>query len=69
MTALRTYCKHDPIMVSKLLWMLQYLKEQPAAQDNYKACIQNEIITLEQAKKTFDSEMDIQMLDKQISNN
>ena len=68
MASLRTYCKQDPIMVEKLLWMLHYIKDQPAAQENYFEMINNEILTLvKQAKKSFDSDMDIQMLEKVIA--
>lgn len=67
MASLRTYCKHDPLMVEKLLWMLHYLKEQPAADESYVELINNEIHTLvEQAKISFDSDTDIRMLDKII---
>lgn len=60
MASLRTYCKHDPIMVEKLLWMLKYLERQPAAQENYHAVIKEEMETLlKQAKKAFDSNKDV----------
>lgn len=68
MASLRTYCKHDPVMVEKLLWMLDYLQKQPAAEDNYQKVIKEEMKTLlEQAKNSFDSEWDVSMIDKMIA--
>ena len=57
MSALRTYCKHDPIVVQKLLWMLSYLKQQPSENDSYQEAIEEEIgILLKDAN--FDSKVD-----------
>lgn len=68
MASLRTYCKHDPVMVEKLLWMLNYLQKQPAADDNYQKVIKEEMKTLlEQAKNSFDSEWDVSMIDKMVA--
>lgn len=68
MASLRTYCKHDPIMVEKLLWMLMYLQQQPAAEDNYQKVIKEEMKTLlEQAKNSFDSEWDVLTIDKMVA--
>ncbi|MBG44074.1 MAG: hypothetical protein CL530_08900 [Aequorivita sp.] len=68
MASLRTYCKHDPVMVEKLLWMLVYLQKQPAAEDNYITVIKGEMKTLlGQAKNSFDSEWDVSMIDKMIA--
>lgn len=68
MASLRTYCKHDPVMVEKLLWMMGYLQKQPVAEDTYRAVIMEEIKTLlEQAKNSFDSEADVSMIDKMIA--
>ena len=64
MASLRTYCKHDPIMVEKLLWMLKYLEKQPAAEDNYHAVIKDEMETLmKQAKLACDSEKDVDAIE------
>lgn len=43
MASLRTYCKHDPILVQKLMWMLNYLKKQPCMDDSYPEVIQQEL--------------------------
>ncbi len=60
MASLRTYCKHDPIMVEKLLWMLKYLQKQPAAKAYYQTVVDEEIKTLvKQAKNAFDSKKDV----------
>ena len=68
MASLRTYCKHDPVMVEKLLWMMVYLQKQPAAEDNYIAVIKEEMGTLlEQAKNSFDSEWDVSVIEKMIA--
>ncbi|KJJ37388.1 DUF2254 domain-containing protein [Aequorivita vladivostokensis] len=67
MASLRTYCKHDPIMVEKLLWMLIYLQQQPAAEDNYILAIKKEMETLvSQAKNSFDSNKDVSVIEKMI---
>lgn len=64
MASLRTYCKHDPIMVEKLLWMLKYLEKQPAAEENYHAVVKDEMETLlKQAKLAFDSEKDVDAIE------
>lgn len=63
MASLRTYCQHDPIMVKKLLWMLDYLKEQTAVDNKFVEAINTERRTLlEQAKDGLDSERDIKEL-------
>lgn len=68
MASLRTYCKHDPVMVEKMLWMLNYLQKQPAAEDNYQKVIKEEMKTLlEQAKNSFDSEWDVLTIDKMVA--
>jgi len=65
MAALRTYCSHDPLMVEKLIWMLEYLQEIEPAEDYYGAVIiEKKKTLLEQAKNSFKSERDIAMLAK-----
>ncbi|MEM0519408.1 MULTISPECIES: DUF2254 domain-containing protein [Aequorivita] len=65
MASLRTYCKHDPIMVSKLLWMLKYLQNQPAAEVNYHTQVSEEMETLlKQAKDSLESETDVAAIEK-----
>lgn len=59
MASLRTYCKHDPIMVQKLLWMLNYLEKQHTADQSYIKVIQKEVdILMSQIKNSLDSEED-----------
>lgn len=68
MASLRTYCKHDPIMVEKLLWMLEYIQKQPAAEENYHTIIKEEMQTLlKQAKQSMDSGKDVVAIDKMTS--
>ncbi|WP_194850627.1 DUF2254 domain-containing protein [Nonlabens antarcticus] len=57
MSSLRTYCKHDPIVVQKLLWMLSYLKQQPCEVDSYNESIEREISVL-MKDVNFDSPTD-----------
>lgn len=65
MASLRTYCSHDPIMVEKLLWMLEYLQKQPAAEQDYHEIIKVEMQTLlKQAKKSFELDKDFDAIDK-----
>ncbi|WP_203292895.1 DUF2254 domain-containing protein [Luteirhabdus pelagi] len=67
MASLRTYCKHDPIMVQKLLWMLCYLKDQEAYYDSYIENIKVEIKHLvKEAEGAFNSEHDKKRLQKYI---
>ncbi|GEQ86686.1 hypothetical protein ULMS_21940 [Patiriisocius marinistellae] len=63
MASLRTYCKHDPIIVQKLLWMLGYLLEQDAEEKAYFEIINAEIFALkEDAKTAFSNERDFQAI-------
>jgi uncharacterized membrane protein len=63
MASLRTYCKHDPIVVQKLIWMLDYLKKQPAVVTSYRKTVESELETLLE-NINFDSEKDKQRLKK-----
>ena len=59
MASLRTYCKHDPIMIQKLLWMLNYLEKQHTADQSYIKVIQKEVeILMAQIESSLDSEQD-----------
>lgn len=65
MSSLRTYCSHDPLMVQKLLWMLEYLQQINGAEEYYSGLVTEEKKTLiGQAKNSFKSEKDIEMLAK-----
>ncbi len=63
MASLRTYCKHDPIVVQKLVWMLKYLQDQPAADETYTVSINKEIKILID-DMDFDSIKDDRVLKK-----
>ncbi|WP_432411199.1 DUF2254 domain-containing protein [Rasiella sp. SM2506] len=60
MASLRTYCKHDPVLVEKLVWMLQYLAVQKVYKnENYKENIANEIqLLLKDAKSSLANKQD-----------
>ncbi len=65
MSSLRTYCKHDPIMVQKILWMLNYLRNQPAVEESYHASINEEIQTMiNETRKSLECERDILAISK-----
>lgn len=65
MASLRTYCVHDPIMVQKLFWMLQYLSKQPAVEPQYYEAIKTEMNTLfTAAKDSLKTEVDVQYIEK-----
>ncbi len=59
MASLRTYCKHDPIIVQKLIWMLKHLHSQDGCDSSYYISIKKEVETLvEEALEAFNSERD-----------
>ncbi len=63
MAALRTYCKHDPIIVQKLIWMLRYLENINAYKEEYKTVVKKELKNLvEDALASFESEQDAQKI-------
>ncbi len=65
MASLRTYCKHDPVLVAKLLWMLKYLEKQPVEDEDYISVIKSEMdLLIGQAKKALDCEADIKTLER-----
>lgn len=61
MASLRTYCKHDPIVMQKLIGMLRYLQDQPTTDDSYTVTINKELKVLID-DMDFDSEKDEQVL-------
>ncbi len=60
MASLRTYCKHDPILVEKLIWMLKYLYLQKNSEnENYKEHIATEMkLLLKDAKSSLANKQD-----------
>lgn len=60
MASLRTYCKHDPVLVEKLLWMLKYLASQDTyAEEMYPLLINKEIkLLLKDAKLSLANKRD-----------
>ncbi|WP_026451659.1 DUF2254 domain-containing protein [Aequorivita capsosiphonis] len=63
MASLRTYCKHDPIVMQKLILMLKYLAEQNVEDTSYKEAINEELEVLIDGMD-FDSDKDVQVLRK-----
>jgi uncharacterized membrane protein len=60
MASLRTYCKHDPVIVQKLLWMLNYLKQSPSQNEAYREAVKEELKHLtKDAEDSFASQYDI----------
>lgn len=53
LASLRQYCKHDVIIIQKILWMLKYLFYEKAASENYKKTIKKEVDTLMQDADLF----------------
>ncbi|QIE58946.1 DUF2254 domain-containing protein [Rasiella rasia] len=70
MASLRTYCKHDPVLVEKLLRMLQYLVSQEnSALKSYNIAVSNEIHTLlKDAKASITNKKDYKRI-KKLANN
>ena len=63
MASLRTYCKHDPIIVQKLIWMLRYLEKVDCYEEEYKEAIKKELKNLiEDSIASFDSDQDIEKI-------
>ncbi len=61
MASLRTYCKHDPIVMQKLVLMLKYLINQPTADHSYTTNIDEELKVLIE-NMDFSSKKDEQLL-------
>lgn len=69
MAALRTYCRHDIIVVQKLFIMFQYLLQQNnVLNENYKQAIIKEVINLkEDAMDNHKNDRDIELIKSYIS--
>ncbi len=70
MASLRTYCKHDIIIVQKLFIMLQYLlQSREVLKESYKESIIAEIQNLKtDALKNHDNEADLEVIHNYINN-
>lgn len=61
MASIRTYCKHDIILVQKLLMMFYYLEKQQADNSEYTERLRDEVKTLmTDAKEAISNEHDIE---------
>lgn len=68
MASLRTYCKHDPIVVQKLLLMLQYLEKQKKNTSEYNEVIKEQItILVKQSQDVFQTKKDRELLQQIIN--
>jgi len=69
MAALRTYCKHDIIVVQKLFMMLEYLLlEADTCDDNYKKTIVKEVQNLYQdGIESQKNEIDLTLIEHRMS--
>jgi len=60
MASIRTYCKHDIILIQKLLLMFKYLKTQNVKEQGYLDCIDTEVKTLlDDVKQMVTNQRDI----------
>jgi uncharacterized membrane protein len=60
MASIRTYCKHDIILIQKLLLMFKYLKTQKVKEQSYLDCIDTEVKTLlDDVKQAVTNQRDI----------
>ena len=57
MASLVTYSKKDPIIVQKLLWMLEYLSNQEAYNETYIDAVKDEIGRLRKRSKAIIDEL------------
>ena len=63
MASIRTYCKHDIILVQKLLLMFYYLEKQEKHDKEYSECLRKEAQTLlNDARSAIDNEVDIETI-------
>lgn len=68
MASLRTYCKHDPVIVQKLILMLSYLKVQENCGDPaYQKSVSKELKTLlKDAKRAISAKQDWKKIKKLV---
>lgn len=63
MASLRTYCCGDPVVVQRLILMLQYLSEQETVDNRYCDIVEKEWkILVDQANTTIKSEVDLKRI-------
>ncbi|THD65743.1 DUF2254 domain-containing protein [Robertkochia marina] len=68
MASLRLYCKHDVIIMQKLILMIRYLLFQPAAEEHYSECLKEEVkLLLDDAGKSISNEKDLTTI-KELAN-
>ena len=63
MAALRQYCKHDYVVVKRLIQMLSYLMDQQSQQENYPHALKAELdILMEDIAHSIDNQTDLNRL-------
>lgn len=68
MAAIRTYCKHDIILIQKLMLMFRYLKMQPVEDKKLFECIDREAQTLiNDALESLTNKRDLEKVNELIS--
>lgn len=68
LASLRQYCKHDVIIIQKLLMMLKYLSHENSIADNYKNNIKNEVqILMDDAELFIKNKADQKVLKRLAS--
>ncbi|MCF8715069.1 DUF2254 domain-containing protein [Joostella atrarenae] len=67
MASIRLYCKHDIIIIQKLMVMFRFLHFQECADENYKKSILNEVRTLvDEANNNLTNNRDKETLSKHL---
>ncbi|SDR66224.1 DUF2254 domain-containing protein [Gramella sp. MAR_2010_147] len=68
MASIRTYCKHDIIIVQKLLLMFHYLKKQQSEESSYRDVLNKEAANLiKDAEESIKNQVDIERVKKLAS--
>lgn len=61
MASIRTYCKHDVVIVQKLLLMFHYLKKQQTEESSYSKVLDKEAANLiKDAEESIENQVDIE---------
>ncbi|NNE93904.1 MAG: DUF2254 domain-containing protein [Verrucomicrobiales bacterium] len=67
LASLRQYCKHDIVIVQKLLQMFDYLFQQPIETESHRETLKREVDTLiSDARDSIESEADLKILEQKI---
>lgn len=65
MASIRTYCKHDIILIQRLAYMFLFLQSQQAVHDTYYQCIRREAeVLLRDARRVIENKQDQQKIEE-----